>query len=145
VIEVQVSIAPHESADYRAAVELRRRILRRPLGLDLSEEQLAAECDEAHIVAKRGDTVVGCLVMVPKPEGIVKMRQVAVEPDLQGQGIGEQMVRFSEEWSRNSRFDLIELNARETAVRFYLKLDYELDGEPFIEVSIPHRRMIKAL
>jgi predicted GNAT family N-acyltransferase len=37
------------------------------------------------------------------------------------------------------------LNARDTAIPFYLHLGYELVGEPFVEVGIPHRKMRKAL
>jgi hypothetical protein len=35
------------------------------------------------------------------------------------------------------------LHARVVAVDFYLKLGYELFGEEFIEVNIPHRHMQK--
>jgi len=37
------------------------------------------------------------------------------------------------------------LHAREAAIPFYLRLGYELEGEPFTEVGIPHRRMVKLL
>ena len=141
----ETQIVPHNSPEYAQAVDLRKRILRWPLGLDLSPEELAAEFKETHLVATQKGKVIGCLVMVPKGEGVVKMRQVAVEPHLQGQGIGVQMVRASEEWARSAGFARIELSARDTAVPFYLKLDYALVGEPFEEVTIPHRKMMKVI
>jgi hypothetical protein len=135
----------HESPEYRQAVDLRLRVLRRPIGLDLSEEQLAREDFEFHLVAIERDQVIGCLVLTPLTEGQIKMRQVAVAPETQGNGIGSQMVAESERLAREKGFGQMVLNARETAVAFYLHLDYELVGEPFIEVGIPHRKMAKRL
>ena len=141
----EIRIAPHGSPQYWQAVELRLRVLRIPLGLDFTEEQLHAESTDAHLVAVDGDKVVGCLVMTPKGDQVVKMRQVAVEPDLQSAGIGSQMVAASESWARQAGYRRIELNARDTAVPFYLRLDYHTEGEPFIEVSIPHQSMAKQI
>lgn len=127
------------------AVELRRHILRLPLGLDFTQEELDAEKGDTHIVATSADRVVGCLVMVPQTDTVVKMRQVAVEPDLQGKGIGERMVAASEVWAKGAGFTWIELNARDTAVDFYLRHHYRVVGDPFEEVTIPHRKMVKDL
>jgi len=133
------------SEEQLASIELRRRILRRPLGLDLSPEQLAAEDFEFHLVGIQDSVVVACLVLTPLEGGHIKMRQVAVEPSLQGRGLGAELVRFSEVFAKDRGFTRMVLNARDTAVPFYLKLDYEIEGEPFVEVTIPHRRMAKAL
>lgn len=142
---MDIRVAAHSSPEYWQEVELRRRILRNPLGLDFTEEELSKESAETHIVALDGDRVVGCLVMVPQNCSIVKMRQVAVEPELQGQNIGSLMVGASEDWAKQSNYSQIELNARDTAVNFYLRLGYKIVGEPFVEVTIPHRKMVKDL
>ena len=39
----------------------------------------------------------------------------------------------------------LRLAARQTAVGFYARLGYAVDGEPFIEKTIPHRTMRKML
>jgi predicted GNAT family N-acyltransferase len=39
----------------------------------------------------------------------------------------------------------VKLAAQESAVTFYLRLGYELFGEPFMDAGIPHRWMKKAL
>jgi predicted GNAT family N-acyltransferase len=141
----EIRIAPHGSPDYWQAVDLRLRVLRIPLGLNFTQEQLSAEDTDAHLIAIEGDKVVGCLVMTPKSSDIVKMRQVAVEPELQGSGLGTKMVAASEDWAKQKGYQRIELNARDTAVAFYLKLSYQTVGDPFVEVSIPHRKMEKEL
>ena len=138
-------IAEFASPEQLASIELRKRVLRWPLGLDFTPEQLAAEVDEFHLVALDGDELVACLVLTPQSREVIKMRQVAVEPDWQGKGVGKQLVEFSERVSRDKGFTQMVLNARDTAVPFYLKLDYQIEGEPFEEVTIPHRRMVKEL
>jgi hypothetical protein len=135
---------PMEGDWYAQSVELRREVLRRPLGLDFSAEELSAEGDEIRCVAVRDDRVVGTLNLV-RSELAFKMRQVAVDPTSQGQGIGKRLVQFSEEVARRAHAERVVLHARETAVPFYLALGYAIVDEPFTEVGIPHRRMFKML
>jgi len=73
------------------------------------------------------------------------MRQVAVDGTYQAKGIGKKLVEYSERLALEKNFDKIILNARDTAVKFYLKLGYRIEGEMFIEVEIPHYRMSKKL
>lgn len=135
---------PFGSAEYGLAVELRRRILRLPLGLDFSAGELAVESDQHHLVAIQCGAAVGCLVLVGQGAE-VKMRQVAVCESLQGSGIGALMVAESERMARELGFARMVLHARETAVGFYLRLGYACEGESFEEVGIPHRLMQKEL
>ncbi|MDX2065426.1 MAG: GNAT family N-acetyltransferase [Fimbriimonadaceae bacterium] len=135
---------PMEGALYAQSVELRREVLRRPLGLDFSTAELAAEADERRCVAVVEDRVVGTLNLVRHGDAF-KMRQVAVAPDAQGQGIGKRLVQFSEAVALRAGATRMVLHARETAVPFYLSLGYHIVDEPFEEVGIPHRRMVKAL
>jgi GNAT superfamily N-acetyltransferase len=124
----------------------------------------------------------------------VKMRQVAVSPEVQGLGVGRAMVEFCEDLLRKRLLALarrsrtegengnagarnapdhcavvngatvsgatvngatgsqnetslsqckITLSARDSAVSFYLKLGYAIEGDYFTEVGIPHRHMAK--
>jgi len=136
-------VADFASPEQLASIELRRRVLRWPLGLDFTPEQLANEVHELHLVAMNGDQLLACLVLTPQSKDVIKMRQVAVEPDIQGKGIGRQLVEFSEAVAKEKGFSKMVLHARDTAVPFYLRLNYEIEGEPFEEVSIPHRKMVK--
>ncbi len=132
--------------EYDETVQLRDKILRRPLGLTFSEEQLAEEYADFHLAAYTHDWLLrGCLVLTPKGDKTLKMRQVAVDEACQKMGVGRQLVDASEALGRANNFDMMELNARETAVPFYLKLNYTIVGEPFEEVGIAHFKMIKKL
>jgi predicted GNAT family N-acyltransferase len=131
--------------EYDEAVALRYEVLRRPLGLTYSPEQLAGEWDNLHIAAfESSGKMVGYLNLTPVNTLEVKMRQVAVDPANQGKGIGKAMVAFSEELAKQLNFKEITLHARKTAVPFYLQQGYEMMGDEFEEVSIPHFKMKKA-
>jgi predicted GNAT family N-acyltransferase len=144
-MDLTVLTVAHGSAEYWQEVELRRRILRWPLGLDFNDEELNAEDSDYHVVAVNQNRLVGCLILTPKSEGEIKMRQVAVDGDAQGAGVGRAMVEYSERLARSTGYRLMSLHARDTAVPFYLKLGYETVSEEFVEVGIPHRKMQKLL
>lgn len=132
--------------EFDAAVRLRYEVLRRPLGLDYTAEQLAEEFDQLHLAAfdRRGE-LIAYLNLTPKNEQEVKMRQVAVAPGWQGRGVGQALVEYSEMMARDHGFSQMVLHARETAVPFYEKLNYQKKGERFEEVTIPHFYMEKTL
>lgn len=141
----QVRLVEHGSEEYEATIRLRDRVLRAPLGLSFTPEQLAAEAADLHLACFLDGDLAGCLVLTPKDGETVKMRQVAVSPALQGRGIGRALVEASEAVARERGWREMTLHARQTAVPFYLVLGYEVVGEPFEEVTVPHRAMRKAL
>ncbi len=140
-----VRLVEHGSPEYQATLQLRREVLRWPLGLDFTEEELAAERSDFHLANLEGEAVLACLVFTPLGGCELKMRQVAVRPELQGEGLGKRLVKASEELAKRLGFELISLSARESAVPFYLTQNYEMVGEPYEEVTIPHRKMKKLL
>jgi predicted GNAT family N-acyltransferase len=144
-MEISLQRIAHGSAEYEAAVALRYRILRQPLGLDFSPEQLAAEAADIHLAAFAEERLIGCLLLTAVSNEEVKMRQVAVEESFRGQGIGSRLVAFAEQVAREHGYRTMSLHAREEAVPFYLRLGYETVGDPFIEITIPHREMRKVL
>jgi ribosomal protein S18 acetylase RimI-like enzyme len=145
VTEVQIKQAPYDSPEYWQMVALRKAILRAPLGLDFTPEQLAAESEHHHFGAWAGEELIGCLVLEPLTDDSLKMRQVAVKPEWQGQGVGTTLVRFAETFAQQQGYRKLVLHARQTAVPFYLRLGYTVEGEPFEEVTIPHLLMTKWL
>ncbi|MDP2188267.1 MAG: GNAT family N-acetyltransferase [Sphingobacteriaceae bacterium] len=144
-MNIRLQEIKHGSVEYALTIALRDRVLRHPLGLYFTPEQLEEEKNEFHLSAWQGNELLGCLVLKPIDAYIVKMRQVAVSPQAQGQGIGKMLVAWSETFAREHLFTNMQLHARDSAVDFYLQLGYEVFGEPFTEVSIPHRAMHKQL
>ena len=142
---LQFSPIRYNSPNYAATLALRDEVLRKPLGLEFGAAELEQERDHFHIACFRDRTLVGCLMLVPLSASLVKMRQVAVKPQLHGQGIGRTLVEYAEQFARERGFSLMKLHARDTAIPFYEKQGYERDGEMFEEVSIPHWEMQKLL
>lgn len=140
-----LSQVPHGSAAYDASVALRNDVLRKPLGLELTREELERERSDYHLVCEDDGDLVGCLVLVPQGNDEIKMRQVAVSPQARGQGIGRALTQFAEEFARQRGFAMMTLHARATAVPFYERLGYERVGDQFEEVTIPHWSMQKGL
>jgi len=136
---------PFGSADYNRTLQLRHRILRAPLGLDLFAENLAAEKEHRHFSLWQDNNLLACLVIVPLSEGKVKLRQMAVNDQYQRRGFGQQLVARVENQLACEGVQQIELHARVTALPFYQRSGYQAVGEVFVEVSIPHQEMVKTL
>lgn len=137
-------IVPFGSKTQVESVALRDKILRKPLGLKFSQEELAAEDDCLHIVAMEEELLLACLVLKQKGDKM-KMRQVAVDEGLQKKGIGTKMIAFSEQAAIERDCKLMHCNARDIAVPFYLRMGYEIVGPMFQEVGIDHFYMEKEL
>jgi ribosomal protein S18 acetylase RimI-like enzyme len=135
----------HGSADYAETIALRDAILRKPLRLQLTDEQLRAESADHHLACFAGGRIVACLILTPEAQDRVRMRQVAVAADLQRQGVGTTLVRYAERFAAERGYTEITAHARESALPFYRKLGYAVTGEPSIEVGIPHMTVHKTL
>ncbi|HRD08118.1 MAG: GNAT family N-acetyltransferase [Saprospiraceae bacterium] len=133
------------SPEYDEAVALRTEVLRKPLNMEFLPDQLAKEYADFHFGLWDNEGLNATLTLTDLGEGDVKMRQVAVSPQKQGQGIGGQLVQFCEKWAANKGYTKMVLHARETAVKFYLNLGYDIVGDRFEEVGIPHFKMEKRL
>lgn len=141
----EIRLIAYGSDDYAAELQLRDRVLRKPLGMSLFDEDFTRDKADIHIAAFYDNVLVGCLLLLPVTESILKMRQVAVDETFRSKGLGGMMVVFAEKYAQNHGFKKIELHARETAVAFYQKHNYAVTANQFFEVGIPHRKMLKLL
>ncbi|HWR58127.1 MAG TPA: GNAT family N-acetyltransferase [Thermodesulfovibrionales bacterium] len=132
-------------SEYILEKDLRFRVLRQPLGLVLSEEDICDEENQVHVVAvdDRGN-VVGCVV-VAFHDKKARIRQLAVEAPLRGQGIGKELIRHAEEAAQEREVREIMLHARVTSQGFFDRLGYTAASGVFEEVTIPHIEMKKSL
>ncbi|MBK9108055.1 MAG: GNAT family N-acetyltransferase [Saprospiraceae bacterium] len=134
------------SPAYEEAVQLRYSVLRKPLKLEFSTQQLEEEYDQFHFgVYDQNHLLWACLIFKIHDSQTLQMRQVAVDEFAQGQGIGTFMVHESEKWAKIMGFEKIILHARDIAKPFYEKLNYLADGPPFVELNIHHYNMFKNL
>lgn len=132
--------------EYDELVRLRTDVLRKPLNMEFTIEQLSNEYNDFHFGFYDKDLkLIGCLIFNDLGDNLLKMRQVAIDFKHQNKGLGKKMVEQSEEWARQHNYKKIELNARDTAIPFYKSLKYLETGPTFIEVSILHQKMYKII
>ena len=143
--KVQIKEFGFNSDEYRNELELRDKVLRKPLGMNLYDENLEADKNDVHIGAFINKRMVGVLILTGLNSKDIKMRQVAVDDDFRAMKIGTEMVRFAEEYSKKKGYSTMLLNARKTAVAFYEKLGYKKMSGEFLEINIPHYKMSKNL
>lgn len=144
-MEFVLGIAPFGSTIYYQCLALRDEILRRPLGLNFDVADLEKENNDVHFYVKQGSLVVSTSILSNTDQDIAKMRQVATLTTCQNQGLGTLLLNYFEDYCRNHNRHKIVLHARKEAVNFYLKNNYSIEGEVFMEVGIEHYKMYKLL
>ena len=132
--------------DAEATHDLRRRILRN--GRPEAEVRFAGDTGPGafHLgVVDDEGTVVAVasfyLRRTPHRPGAraVQMRGMAVEPRLQGAGLGRLLVDASVDRLRRDHIEVLWANGRDTALGFYRRLGWEVVGEGFVtDPGVPH-------
>ena len=140
-----LKIIDHGTAEYEQMVKLRDEILRKPLGLTFSPEELDSEKSNLLIAAYEDDTMLGCCMLVEEEPQTVRLRQMAVPDAYQGKGIGRALMNFAENLARDRGYKRITMHARKNAAGFYEKMGYKRLGDEFQEITIPHYVMEKGL
>lgn len=133
----------------------------RPLRLGVLRPQAALvpsayDLDPAtvHVGAFDGGTVVGCATVFPErydgepPEPDAwRLRGMAVDPTLQGSGVGRLVLEAATGVAIDAGAPLIWANGRVTALGFYERLGWEAIGEVFATgpARLPHRVIMRRL
>lgn len=135
----------HGTEEYLKMVDLRDKVLRRPLGLTFSHDELVQEKDDILIACLDDGFVLGCCILTPLNKETVRLRQMAVHNRLHGKGIGESIINFAENLARDKGYRCITMHSRDSVIGFYEKFGYKIKGNQFMEVRLPHHIMEKKL
>ena len=137
-------LIPYGGQQWKEAVRLRENILRKPLGSHFSKGELEEEKEHLQIGGILQGVLIASAVLVPLGDEM-KMQRVVVREDLRNKRIGTKMMRFCEDLASRKNYRAMFCHARDSAVRFYLKNDYQEIGDYFDEDGIPHLKMSKDL
>ncbi len=140
-----LKIIDHGTPEYQQMVKLRDDILRRPLGLGFSPQELEREKDNMLIAAFEDEQMLGCCMLVEENPSTVRLRQLAVLNDLQGKGIGRALMNFAENLARDRGYRTLSMHARKNTLVFFEKMGYKVASDEFKEITIPHYVMEKEL
>ncbi|MBP1039715.1 GNAT family N-acetyltransferase [Vagococcus sp. BWB3-3] len=116
---------------YRAGLNLREEVLRKPLGKSLYQEDLTLEKDNDCYGILLEEQLVATLSCFDASANVAHVTAFAVAPFYQGQGLGKALVSFLKEELQAQGYTEIKVNARETAKRFYETCGFVAIGEPF--------------
>jgi GNAT superfamily N-acetyltransferase len=135
----------HGTSEYKQMLDLRYELLRKPLGLRFEQEELEKEKEDILIAAFDEAKMLGCCLLTRINQEKIKLRQMAVLNNNQGKGIGASLMSFAETLARDNGYTFLVMHARKVAVGFYEKQGYTVDGDEFIEVTIPHYERCKKI
>jgi len=142
---ITISIINSVSPKYDQVFELRDKILRKPLGMSLKNDDLSRDHSDAIFIAEQNNKIIGCVLLHHLDNERTQLRAMAVYDEWQGKGIGRLLVNALEDFSRREGYKKIILHARKVALGFYSRLGYSIKGGEFTEVGIPHYMMEKTL
>lgn len=142
--DIIFKIIDHGTAEYQAATNLREEYLLKPLGFKLDIEGLKQEKDYIHIIAVKSEELIATAVLVPKGKAC-RVQSVTVKGSYQNKGLGKKIMLFCEEYANQQEFEEIYCKVRVSAIPFYLKLEYIVEGDYFIfpGTDLLHMKMRK--
>src|SRR5687768_12944606 len=97
---------------YQQVIDLRQRVLRAPLGLDIRNDDLQAETEQIIFIYEKDNIVKGCVLLQQYDADTFKLRQMAVDTTEQGKGIGMELVNAADLYAVNFGKSRIMLHAR---------------------------------
>lgn len=122
--------------EYEMTRELRNRIMRVPIGLSIYEQDYSFEVNSRIVGAFDGATMLGCSI-VGKMDDDYCLDFLCVDENAQKTGIGSVLLKDVEEWVKEQGSDMLVLEARVTAQKFYEKHGYETYGEVYLMEKSP--------
>jgi len=138
-------IISYGSEEYRAMCKLRDDVLRKPIGLRLTEAEILRDKNDILLVCIQNEDALACCILTEINSDTVQLRQMAVAAPYQQKGLGKTLLRFAEKTAKEKHYSAIRMHARQTATGFYQKSGYTVVGDGFTEVGIPHYEMEKSI
>ena len=127
-IEIRSPKTDQEWLDY---YDLRYRVLRKPLNKPRGSEKNEGDSSGEHFAFYENQVLKAIARLDIIEPTICQVRFVAVDSEIQGKGYGKLLMQSIEEKAiKNGNTKMI-LHARDYAVEFYKKLNYNLIGESY--------------
>lgn len=137
--------SPESEKEFEEYFSFRWQLLRKPLGLKRGSEQDALEKTSLHIAAFHNEKIIAVGRLQIENNDTARIRYMAVDDAIRKQGVGSRLLEELEHLAKTKNVKKFWLYARETAVMFYLKNNYEINGVAASDLEIPHQRMQKIL
>ncbi len=119
---------------------LRRRVFVAEQGVPPDLERDGLDAGALHLLARRGDDVVGCCRLVPDGAAM-RLGRMAVAAPARGAGVGAALLRYAERVARVAGAREVTLHAQLSARGFYARAGYRAEGGEFLDAGIVHVAM----
>jgi predicted GNAT family N-acyltransferase len=118
--------SPKSEQEWEAYYDLRYRILRKPLNKERGSEKNEGDETGIHFALFENNQIFAIARLDFQENQTAQVRFVAVEENQQGKGFGKAIMLETERYCQELKVKKIILHARDYALDFYLKLDYQL-------------------
>ena len=135
---------PTNQKEHKEYDLFRWKILRKPIGKDISSLKDKFEESAYHLIGIKDKKIIACGRLHFNNKDEAQIRYMAVSKNLQGIGIGKQILDLLEKNAKENNAKRIILNARDHAIGFYkisgYKTEKKYNGS---DTGIPHTTMKK--
>lgn len=127
-------------------IDLRYMVLRQPWNKSRETATDDLEFTSVNAYIQENEMIVACGRLQNNGGDTGQIRYMAVHPDFQGKGLGKLILSKLEEEGKRIGLQIIELQARENAIRFYKSQNYIIKETSFkLWDLIQHYLMVKEL
>ena len=135
---------PSNQKEYKEYDLFRWEILRKPIGKDITSLKDKFEESAFHLIGVKDKEIIACGRLHFNNKDEAQIRYMAVSENLQGTGIGKQILDLHEKNAKENNAKRIILNARDHAIGFYKILGYKTEKKyNGSDTGIPHTTMKK--
>lgn len=113
-------------------------VLRSPLGMEQGSERDSHEDTALHIIAICDRTIIASARLRELSPELGSISYVAVLPEFQNQGIGTKLIQNLITKAQEKNLKAVRLMSRINAIKFYHKLGFTEQENPFDFLGIPH-------
>lgn len=134
-----------ESKIYQDALDIRYDVFVKEQGVPVDLEIDDLEDKTEHVVLYRKDDPIATARIYLLDDDVYKVQRVATLKDFRGQGYGKVLMQEIELKIADQAGKKITLGGQNTALAFYEKLGYKIEGNEFMDAGIPHHTMVKKI
>ncbi|KYC35856.1 GCN5 family acetyltransferase [Scytonema hofmannii PCC 7110] len=113
-------------------------VLRAPLGLPRGTEKDLYEDNAFHAIALWNKQIIGSARLRLLSEDLGSIAYVAILPEFQNQGIGTKLMQKLIATAAEKNLKTLRVMARTNVLKFYNRVGFIAEGEPFDYLDIPH-------
>jgi predicted GNAT family N-acyltransferase len=138
--------SPETPEDYEKYYQLRHEALRKPWGQQKGTEMDEMDKKSIHAFILHGEKAIAVCRLHFNSDEQAQIRYMAVDENYRGYGFGAMIIAYMEKIAVEKNAVYMMLQARETAVPFYLKQGYEMNEKSYLLFGkIQHFKMEKKL